>query len=99
MGINTAHSNEIIITCVVAKQSIMDFMKEKQMQRKNHCCLHCNEIISRAQNLKFHQQTCERNENRNKYSRFYGVYPDVRNSGFKLVESALKKMFVLYEKS
>ena len=71
---------------------------EKEMRRKNHCCLHCNEIISRAQNLKFHQQTCERNENLNKYRQFYGVYPDVRNSGFKLVESAFKKMFVLYRK-
>ena len=71
---------------------------EKEMRRKNHCCLHCNKTISRAQNLKLHQQTCERNENWNTYRRIYGVDADVHNGGFILVESAFKKTVVLYRK-
>ena len=71
----------------------------KEMREKNNCCMHCNKTISPAQNLKLHQQTCERNENRNEYRRFYGVDADAHNGGFKLVESELKKMFVLYQKS
>ena len=39
--------------------------------------MHCNKPILHAQNLKFHQQTCERNENRKAYRMFYGVDPDV----------------------
>ena len=70
----------------------------KEMREKTNCCLHCNKTISRAQNLKFHQQTCEQNKNRKAYRRFYGVVPDLCNGGFKLVESAFKKMFVLYRK-
>ena len=69
------------------------------MQTKNHCCLHCNKTISRAQNPKLHQQTCEQNGNRNEYRRYYGVDADnVHNGGFKLIESAFKKMFVTYRK-
>ena len=68
------------------------------MQKKKHCCLHCNKTISRAQNLKLHQQTCEQNGNRNEYRRYYGVDADAHNGGFKLIESALKKMFVTYRK-
>ena len=45
-----------------------------------------------------HQETCEKNENRLAYRRFYGVDPDVFNCGFKLIESAFKKMFVTYRK-
>ena len=48
----------------------------KKMQKKNHCCLHCNKTISRAQNLKLHQQTCEQNGSRNEYHRYYGVSAD-----------------------
>ena len=70
----------------------------KEMQKKKHCWLHCNKTISRAQNRKLHQHTCEQNENRNEYRGFYGVDPDVCNGGFRLVESELKKMFVLYRK-
>ena len=68
------------------------------MQKKNHCCCHCNKNISRVQNLKFHQETCEQNENRKAYRRFYGVDVDESNGGFQLVESAFKKMFVTYRK-
>ena len=95
---------------MAAIQPNMDFMVEesynkhakdhsKKMQKKNHCCCHCNKNISRVQNLKFHQETCEKNENRLAYRRFYGVDPDVFNGGFKLIESALKKMFILYRKN
>ena len=80
------------------KKQTKDHKKRDEKERK-HCCLHCNKNISRVQNLKLHQQTCEQNENRKTYHRFYGVDPDVCNGGFKLVESAFKKMFVLYRKS
>ena len=69
----------------------------KPMQKTN-CCLYCNKTISRAQNLKLHQQTCEQNENLNEYRRYYGVDADAHNGGFKLIESAFKKMFVTYRK-
>ena len=69
------------------------------MQKKNHCCLHCNKIISRSQNLKLHKQTCEQNGNRNEYRRYYGVGADsAHNGGFQLIESAFKNMFVTYRK-
>ena len=71
---------------------------KEMREKKNNCCLHCNKTISRAQNLKLHQQTCERNENWNEYRRFYGVDADAQNGGFKFVESAFKKMIVLYRK-
>ena len=41
-----------------------------------------------CKNLKLHQQTCEQNENRNEYRRYYGVDADGYNGGFKLIESA-----------
>ena len=72
---------------------------KKEMRERKHCCLHCNKNISRVQNLKLHQQTCEQNENRKTYRRFYGVDVDESNGGFQLVESALKKMFILYRKN
>ena len=37
---------------------------KKEIRERKHCCLHCNKNISRVQNLKLHQQTCEQNENR-----------------------------------
>ena len=73
-------------------------LKQHEHTKEKNCCLHCNKTISRAQNLILHQQTCERNENRNKYRRFYGVDADALNGGFKLVESAFKKMFDTYRK-
>ena len=33
----------------------------KEMREKTNCCFHCNKTIFRAQNLKFHQETCEQN--------------------------------------
>ena len=72
---------------------------KKEMREKRNCCLHCNKSISRAENLKLHQQTCEHNENRKTYRRFYGVDVDESNGGFQLVESALKKTIVLYRKN
>ena len=76
-----------------------DLKKHEKVHTKDkNCCLHCNKTISRAQNLKLHQHTCGQNENRIKYRRFYGVDPDTVNGGFKLVESAFKKMFVTYRK-
>ena len=72
---------------------------KKEMRKRKHCCCHCNKTISRAQNLKLHQQTCEQNENRKAYRRFYGVDVDESNGGFQLVQSALKNMGVHYRKN
>ena len=64
---------------------------KEMREKKNHCFLHCNKTISRAQNLKLHQPTCERNKNKKYYRRFYGVDADAHNGGFKILELAFKK--------
>ena len=65
------------------------------MRKKNRCCLHCNKTISRAQNLKLHQQTCEQNGNRNETTDTMVL---MLMHIIKLIELALKKMFVTYRK-
>ena len=59
------------------------------MQKKNHCCLHCNKNFH---GHKLHQQICKQNGNRNEYHRYCGVDADAHDGGFKLIESAFKKV-------
>ena len=81
------------------KENLKKHTKTHEKEKKQ-CCLHCDKKIVRAQNLQLHQQTCEQN-NRNDmlYRRYYGVHPsDTVDDGFRIVEMAFKKLFVLYRK-
>ncbi len=63
----------------------------KEHEKKD--CVHCKKRIVRAQNLKYHQLTCEQNAKRQKRDVQHG---GGANTEFKLVESALGNVMVLY---
>ncbi len=77
------------------EDNLLKHAKKHSDEKKN--CIYCNKIIERAANLKLHQKTCDRNVNR-KWRVMLGVDGDVVDTGFNMVQSAFKKLIVVYRK-
>ncbi len=78
------------------EENLLQHVKEHSGEKKS--CMHCKKKIKRAQNLKYHQQTCVHNADRKKPNMQHGGGGDAVDKGFRLVESALGKFLVLYRK-
>ena len=78
------------------KENIMEHTKIHEKEKKL-CCLHSDIVCTHK--IKLHQQQCEQNRNDLLYRRYYGVHPSATvDDGFRLVEMAFNKLFVLYRK-